>query len=72
MGKNNRYKNKMVLQVIPSIPVISIGEYKDKNAHDVPKANNNRDGAAAKSLKKGKEKGKGKRGAKKFANANAK
>ena len=36
------------------------------------KANNNRDGAAAKSLKKGKEKGKGKRGAKKFANANAK
>ena len=32
----------------------------------------NRDGAAAKSLKKGKEKGKGKRGAKKPANANAK
>ena len=36
------------------------------------KANNNRDGAAAKSLKNGKEKGKGKRGAKKSANANAK
>ena len=57
---------------MPTISVTSVEDIKSKNANDVPKANNNRDGAVAKSLKKGKEKRKGKRGAKKSANANAK
>ena len=72
MGKNNRFKNKLVPQVMPIISVTSVEDNKSKNANDATKASNNRDGAAAKSLKKGKEKGKGKRGAKKSANANAK
>ena len=72
MGKYNRNKNKMVPQMMPTISVTSVEDNKAINANDGPQANNNRDGAAAKSLKKGKEKGKEKRGAKKSANANAK
>ena len=73
MGKANRNKNILMPQMMPTIPVAAIEENKDKNANDVPQANNNRDGAAAKSHKKGKEKRKGKRGAKKSnSDANAK
>ena len=41
MGKNNIFKNKMVPQVMPSIPVIPIENNKEKNANDAPQASNN-------------------------------
>ena len=72
MGKYNRNKNKMVPQVMPTISVTSVEDNKSKNANDAPQASNNHHGAA-KANKKGKEKRKGKRGAKKSnANANSK
>ena len=46
MGKNNRYKNKMVPQVMPTISVTSVEDNKSKNANDATKASNNHHGAA--------------------------
>ena len=72
MGKSNRSKNKMVPQMMPTIPVASIENNKEINANDVPTANNSQHGTA-KSHKKGDAKRKGKKSSKKpNANANAK
>ena len=59
----------MVPQVTPTVAFVPIENNKEKNANDAPQASNNQHGAA-KAHKKGKEKRKGKRGAKK-SNANA-
>ena len=69
---SNKYKNKMVPQVMPTISVAPSINNDAKNANDATQAHNNQPGAA-KSNKKVSSKRKGKRSSKKHnANANAK